>query len=379
MKVLQLGKFYPIRGGVEKVMWDITRGLGASGVRADMLCAVLPEDNPAGGTMILDVAPNARVVCAPALRKVAATMIAPAMCRILRKMIREAEEGGEPYDVIHVHHPDPMAALALRLSGWKGKVVLHYHSDILRQKGLMKLYRPLQEWLLRRADRIVGTSPVYVAESPWLKRYQAKTTYIPIGVEPLEADPDGVAEIRSRFPGKKIVWSLGRLVGYKGYEYLVGAVKHLPEEYVLAIGGEGPLLHELEEKACADGVRDRVFFLGRLSDEDRAALFAACNVFALSSIWRTEAFAIVQVEAMSLGKPVVSTRIPGSGVSWVNEDGVSGLTVPVCDSAALADAIMQVCGSPEKYGEGAAARYAGTFTFGKMISGCVALYSEVND
>lgn len=377
MKVLQLGKFYPIRGGVEKVMWDLTKGLGASGVKADMLCAVLGSDNPSGGVMELEIGPGARAVCVPAWCKLAATMISPAMCRMLRRMIRRAAESGEPYDIVHVHHPDPMAALALMLSGWKGRVVLHYHSDILRQKGLMKLYLPLQNWLLRRADIIVGTSPVYVAESPFLKRFRDKTTYLPIGVEPLMADSAAVSEIRSRHAGKKIIWSLGRLVGYKGFGYLVGAVKYLPEDYVLVIGGEGPLLQELEDRAAMDGVSDRVEFVGRLDDEERAAWFAACDVFALSSIWRTEAFAIVQVEAMSLGKPVVSTRIPGSGVGWVNEDGRSGITVPVCDSEALAGAIMEVCGSREKYGSGAAARYAEMFTFGKMISGCMAMYEDM--
>lgn len=393
MKVLHVGKFYPIRGGVEKVMWDLTRGLGERDVKVDMLCAKLPQD-PADyadrameipsagpsfpeGTMVLKLNRNARVICVPAFRKVAATMISPAMSKTLRKMIKEAETEGEPYDVVHVHHPDPMAALALRLSGWKGKVVLHYHSDILKQKGLMKLYKPLQEWLLKRADIIVGTTPVYVSESPYLALYQDKTTYLPIGINPLSADDAAVAKIRSKFPGKKIVWSLGRLVGYKGYQYLVEAVKYLPEDYVLVIGGEGPLLQDLEKRARYDEVSDRIRFIGRVSAEDCSAWYAASDVFALSSIWRTEAFAIVQIEAMSLGKPVVSTRIPGSGVSWVNKDGVSGKTVPVCDSKALADAIIEVVENSEKYGEGAKKRFESKFTFEKMISGCISIYHNL--
>lgn len=92
--------------------------------------------------------------------KAAATMIAPSMITVLRKVCPS-------YDIVHVHHPDPMAALALALSGYKGKVVLHWHSDIQKQKYLLRLYRPLQDWLLRRADLIVGTSPVYLDESPF--------------------------------------------------------------------------------------------------------------------------------------------------------------------------------------------------------------------
>lgn len=393
MRVLQLGKFYPIRGGVEKVMWDLTRGLDGRGVRTDMLCARLPRDPvdysdremvlPSGdsffpeGTVILGMGSSSRIVCVPAVKKVAATMISPAMVKTLRKMLRRASSEGDPYDVIHVHHPDPMAALALRLSGWKGKVVLHYHSDILKQKGLMKLYRPLQDWLLQRADIIVGTSPVYIAESPYLARYQDKTACLPIGIEPLVADGRIVSSIRSRYPGKKIVWSLGRMVGYKGYEYLVGALKYLPEEYVLVLGGDGPLMPDLARQAEEDGVAGRIDFVGRVSKEDCAAYYGACDVFALSSIWRTEAFAIVQIEAMSLGKPVVSTRIPGSGVSWVNQDGVSGRTVPVCDSKALAEAIEQVVSDAARFSKGAAGRFEECFTFGKMVSGCISIYENL--
>lgn len=377
MKVLQLGKFYPILGGVEKVMWDLTRGLGEEGVKVDMLCAVKPGCGIEQKELILPLGENARVICVPAIRNVAATMISPAMCKKLREMIKDAQKTGEPYDIIHVHHPDPMAALALRLSGWKGKVVLHYHSDILKQKGLMKLYRPLQDWLLKRADKIVGTTPVYIAESPYLKDYQHKATYLPIGIEPLVPDTAKESEIRDRFSGKKIIWSLGRLVGYKGFEYLVEAMAHLGEGYVLAIGGDGPLLSELQHKAEDCGVAGRVHFLGRLSDEDRAAWFAACDVFALSSIWRTEAFAIVQIEAMSLGKPVVSTRIPGSGVAWVNKDYESGLTVPVCNPEALADAIEKVCSNATFYSAGARKRFDEMFTFRKMISGCLEIYRSI--
>lgn len=151
MKILELGKFYPIRGGVEKVMWDITNGVSQRGVDCDMLCAC---EEP----QVISLNEHGRVICVRSLKKVAATMIAPAMISWLRKHRKE-------YDVIHIHHPDPMACLALFLSGYKGRVILHWHSDILKQKTLMKFYKPLQSWLIRRADSIVGTTPVYVAES----------------------------------------------------------------------------------------------------------------------------------------------------------------------------------------------------------------------
>lgn len=153
------------------------------------------------------------------------------------------------YDIIHVHHPDPMACIALFLSGYKGKVVLHWHSDIQKQKVLLKFYQPLQEWLLKRADLILGTSPVYLAESPCLQSVQGKTRCLPIGVEPMRPQAERVAAIREKYPCKKIVFSLGRLVAYKGYEYLIEAARFLDDDYVLLIGGTGPLKAELDEKS----------------------------------------------------------------------------------------------------------------------------------
>lgn len=363
MKVLELGKFYPIRGGVEKVMWDITRGVSGRGVDCDMLCAC---EEP----QVIEFNEHGRVICVKSLVKVAATMISPAMIFWLRKHRKE-------YDIIHIHHPDPMACLALWLSGYKGKVFLHWHSDILKQKTLMKFYKPLQSWLIKRADRIVGTTPVYVAESPALAKVQDKISYIPIGVTPVPEDAEGACRIRDRFKGKKIVYSLGRLVGYKGYEYLVDAAKHLSDEYVVVIGGGGPLKDELQQRIDANGLQEKVFLLGRVPDEEFAAWYRACDVYCLSSIWKTEAFAIVQIEAMSCGKPIVATRIPASGVSWVNAHGESGLNVEPCDGQALAEAIMEICsdeGGYRKYCEGARRRFERLFTFDGMIDRCLELY-----
>ena len=176
-RILQIGKFYPIRGGVEKVMYDLMVGLSKRQIHCDMLCA--STENFAAGT--IEINEYARVIVVPTQVKLAATMLAPAMISKLRRIHKD-------YDLIHIHHPDPMACLALFLSGYKGKVVLHWHSDIVKQKKLLMLYKPLQDWLIKRADSIVGTSPTYVQESPFLEKVQHKVTYIPIGVEELRAD-----------------------------------------------------------------------------------------------------------------------------------------------------------------------------------------------
>ena len=299
MKVLQLGKFYPVGGGVEKVMVDLMGGLSARGMYCDMLCAGV------GLSGISRINSRSKLICVDSWCKLAATMIAPGMISQLRRICQE-------YDIIHVHHPDPMACLALYLSGYKGRVVLHWHSDIAKQRFLLQLYRPLQHWLLKRADVVVGTSPVYMQESPHLAHWQHKVCCLPIGIEPVSPNKEAVEELRSRYGGRHIIFSLGRLVPYKGYRYLIEAARYLGEDYVVLIGGTGPLHDELQELIRHWGVTDRVKLLGRISEEDLPAYYGACSLFCLSSVQKTEAFGIVQIEAMSCGKPVVATRIPQS-------------------------------------------------------------------
>ena len=364
-RVLQLGKFYPICGGVEKVAYDLMSGLSEQNVYCDMMCAATN-----GESRTISVNEHAKVICCHTLAKIAATMISPAMIFALKKV-------QDQYDIIHVHHPDPMACLALLLSGYKGKVVLHWHSDIQKQRILLRLYSPLQKWLIRRADKIVGTSPVYLSESPFLRKVQHKTECLPIGVDPMCPDAAGVRKIKDRYKGKKIIFSLGRLVTYKGYEFLIAATKYLKDNYMILIGGTGALREKLQEEINSMHLHGKVELLGHVSDEELPSYYGACDVFCLSSVQKTEAFGIVQIEAMSCGKPVVATKIPHSGVSWVNAHEESGINVVPGDAYALAKAIEGIAengAAYDRYSEGALNRYQKLFTKEKMIAKCKELY-----
>lgn len=368
MRILQLGKFYPVKGGVEKVMYDLMTGLGQRGIDCDMLCA---ESHGHGAAT--RIGSHARLITCRTWVKAASTTISPSMTLTLRKIAKD-------YDIIHVHHPDPMAALALRLSGYKGKVVLHWHSDILKQKTLLKFFMPLQRWLLRRADLVIGTTPVYLSESPHLEGIGSKTAVLPIGIEPIAINHASASRLRAEYPGRKIVFSLGRLVPYKGYEYLIRAAAKLPDDYVVLIGGSGPLRDHLDGLIGELGLRSRVSLIENISNEERAAYYGACDVFCLPSVQKTEAFGIVQIEAMSVGCPVVTTDIPGSGVPWVNAHGVSGINVPIEDPDALARAIVSIAGDPDtraRYSLGALNRYRDLFTRPAMIDKCMELYETV--
>ena len=366
LSILQLGKFYPIKGGVEKVAYDLMMGLSSRNDRCDLLCATV-----SGKGRTLRMNPNAKLIECHSWGKTAATMIAPSMITTFRRICCN-------YDIVHVHHPDPMAAVTLWLSGYKGKVVLHWHSDIQKQRILLKLYRPLQDWMLRRADLIIGTSPVYLKESPFLKHVQDKTICLPIGVSAIVPDEAAVEKLGQRYGGKKIVFSLGRLVPYKGFTHLIDAARYLSNDYVVLIGGTGTLRNKLEKKIRRLGLENKVMLLGRIPKNELPAYFGASKVFCLPSVQKTEAFGIVQIEAMSCGKPVVATRIPHSGVAWVNQHGVSGLNVTPGNARELAQAIQHIADDDavyEQYAVSAKNRYHDLFTKERMIDNSLRIYN----
>lgn len=368
MKILQLGKFYPIKGGVEKVEYDLTTGLSAHGIDCDMLCASVK-----GKGKCEKRSRYARLIYCTTWKEIAGTMIAPSMITTLQRICRK-------YDIIHVHHPDPMACMALFFSGYKGKVVLHWHSDIIRQKELLALYRPFQKWLIRRANLIVGTTPVYVRESNDLQQVQEKTDFLPIGVDEIATDMEGAQRLREMYHGRKIIFSLGRLVPYKGYSNLIKAAVLLPDDYVVIIGGTGPLREDLERLIDDLKLREKVKLIGFVKDEELPAYYTACELFCLPSVQKTEAFGIVQIEAMSCGKPVVATKIPGSGTAWVNEHGISGLNVTPQRPDEIAEAIQIITKDSdvyEVYATGARERYERMFTKDKMVEGCLRIYERV--
>lgn len=374
MKILQLGKFYPIKGGVEKVMYDLLIGLSQRSITCDMLCAsseILSTNN--------QITPNkfSEIFIEPSINEIAKTKISPALISKLRKICSN-------YDIIHLHHPDPMSALALFLSGYRGKVILHWHSDILAQKVLLRFYKPLQTWILKRADLILTTSPNYLEQSKYLTKYKKKSDILPIGISDISKDyNEGKSEhIKQQYKDKKIIFSLGRLVTYKGFEYLINAAEYLPEDYVILIGGEGPLKQHLQDIINQKQLNSKVCLLGYLDDVDVFSYYKACDLYCLSSIEKTEAFAIVQIEAMSFSKPIVATEIFGSGVSWVNKNGYSGINVPPKNSQKLSLAIIEILQNKDRYDKycnNARQRYLEFFNIKSMIDNVLVLYNSIFD
>jgi rhamnosyl/mannosyltransferase len=282
-------------------------------------------------------------------------------------------------DLVHVHLPHPAAVLGLLASGYRGPLVVTYHSDVVRQRLMSALFHPLLHLLLRRASAILVTSPNYLATSPVLAAHRSRCRVIPYGIslERFGAPRDPrVPALRVRF-GPRLVLAVGRLVYYKGFDVLLQAMAAVDGRLVLI--GDGPLRGALEARVAESGLRDKVVFLGELQNEDAAPYFEAADVFVLPSIARSEAFGIVQLEAMASGTPVVNTRLD-SGVPWVSQDGQTGLTVPVGDCDALAAAINRVLSDEAlgaRLGAGGRARVQEEFGDVRMGDRIAAVYQDV--
>jgi rhamnosyl/mannosyltransferase len=332
MRILELGKFYPPHhGGMETLLRSLSEGFVRCG--ASVECQVAGE----GPANVFETVEGVSLRRLASFGTALSTSLAPGY--LLGPRFR-------PADLWHHHFPNPLADAACFLGNRRTPLVITYHSDVIRQSRALFLYLPLLRWLLRRATRIVTTSPAGIEYSPWLQPYRAKCEVIPAGINlagfaATETVEREAAEIRSSTRGRPIVLTVGRLVGYKGHRYLIESMKGLEAE--LWMVGTGPLESELRQHAAALGLEDAVRFCGEVSPARLPALFHACEVFALASITPNEAFGLVQVEAMACGKPVVSCALR-SGVPFVNLDGRTGLIVPPADAPALNGALRRLLG-----------------------------------
>jgi rhamnosyl/mannosyltransferase len=288
----------------------------------------------------------------------------------------------KPFDLIHLHFPDPMSHLASMTLPAQVPRIITWHADVIRQRSLLKLYHPWQTRILRQARSIIVATPGHVDASPALSlpEIRAKARIIPFGIDPerFSAPSSQAACLRAAYPGKRI-FALGRHVTYKGFDILIQALARLDPEVRLLLGGEGPLTPSLKQLADHLGLSNRVSFLGRIPESDLPAYYQACDVFCLPSVTRAEAFGIVQLEAMAAGRPVVSTRL-GNGVDFVNRDGETGLTVPPGDIESLAHALKILLAQDtlrRELGAHAQKRVCSEFRKEHMAGQTLALYREI--
>jgi rhamnosyl/mannosyltransferase len=362
LKVLHVGKYYsPYAGGIETQLKNL---LGQLRTHMDVEVVVAQHDSSTGWENVDGV----RVLRLPTVVTLASTPFCPSLPRQISK---------SKADIVHLHLPNPAAVLALSLSRYKGPVIVSHHSDIIRQRVLRRLIEPLQHWIMRRSAVVCVASPEYLESSEELTHHRSKCQVLPYGIPVRDLTPAQRNEsegIRRRYK-RPLVLSVGRMVYYKGFEYLIRSMTSIDADLLLV--GEGPMRSELEGLSRDLQVADRVHFLGEVPDVE--PYYEACDLFVLASVARSEAFGMVQLEAMLREKPVVNTRL-GTGVNFVSPDGVTGLTVPPADPDALAEAVNRLLNDQDlrrSMGRAARTRVISEFSDVRMATKMLELYRSV--
>lgn len=333
MKILEVNKlYYPHIGGIESLVKQYSEGL--SKIEGNDVRVLVCRDGKGKG--YVETVEGVEVTRANSWGTYFSCPLSFDFFRKFRKMSRES-------DVVEIHTPFPLGDAALLLSGYKGKVVVAWHSDVVKQKKLLFFYKPFMNYLLKRADKIIVATKGHIDGSSYLPKYRDKCEIIPYGldVEVYDSAPK-TPVLTNKLNNKdnvKILFT-GRLVYYKGVDILLKAFKDV-KGAELFISGSGDLENKLKAYCADNGMEDRVHFMGFLSDEDLKSAFADCDMFVLPSVQKSEAFGIVQIEAMINGKPVINTNLP-SGVPYVSLDKVTGFTVEPSDPEQLRDAIQKL-------------------------------------
>jgi rhamnosyl/mannosyltransferase len=367
MKVTHLGKFYPpVPGGMERVLQALCEGERELGVDSRALVVGTARHT------VHDTVNGVPVTRAASMLRVGSVWFAPALIPLLTRV---------DTDVLVLHEPNPMALLAYAIARPAHRLVVWYHSEVLRSRWRYKLiYEPFLEIPFRRASRIAVSSPALIEHADALAAHRRRCEVIPFGLDITPAEsPEthpSVRTVRERWNGP-IALFVGRLVPYKGVDVVLRALVGV--DVAAVIVGDGPLRAELEQEASRLGIASRTFFVGSVDDAAASAWYGTCDLFVLPSVTRAEAFGLVQLEAMARGKPVISTRLE-TGVPWVNVDGETGFTVPPRDEAALREALGRLIGDQAvrtRMGAAARQRYLNEFTRARMVERTRALYSTV--
>jgi len=361
MKILEVNKlYYPHIGGIESLVKQYSEGL--SKIAGNDVEVLVCRDGRGKGS-VEDIG-GVKVTRANSMGTYFSCPLSFDFIRKFRKMSRTA-------DVVEIHTPFPLGDAALLLSGYKGRVVVAWHSDVVKQKKLLFFYKPFMNYLLKRADKIVVATEGHINGSSYLPEYHDKCEVIPYGLNVPEYDNSPKTPILTDMlsdKGSVKVFFSGRLVYYKGVDVLLRAFRNV-EGAELFIAGSGDLEEDLKSYVSENQMEGRVHFLGFLSDNDLRSAFYDCDIFVLPSVQRSEAFGIVQLEAMVYKKPVINTDLP-SGVPFVSLDKVTGLTVKPEDEEALSSAISKLVSDPDlrkTYGENARYRVLNEFNEDDII------------
>ncbi len=349
MKILQINKHaWPHYGGIERVVDNINQSLSEQ-VQVDVLCVA------ESGEQDIEHNASTTIYRAKAGLKIMSMPISFDFFRLAKNLLPH-------YDWLILHHPFPLGFLIYLLFGRRNKTAVWYHSDIVRQKFTGWLLGPLFRATLQRVDKII-VSDLSIAENSLLLRpFLSKVTVIPFALDlaPYNEEAQLAGEKLRQDTGKPLVLTVGRLVYYKGHEYLIQAMAGLDAQ--LMIIGDGPLKDQLTTLIEELGLNNITILE---SQADLLPYYHAADIFTLPSVAPSEAFGVVQLEAMAAGKPVINTDLP-TGAKTVSLHGETGLTVAPTNVTALHGAIATLLNNPElreQYGRAARRRVERLYSF----------------
>ncbi len=361
IKVMHIGKYLPpSKGGMESSILHICRSLSSAGLDITLV----GTDEPGIGVHHQE---KFKVRALKTLWTWASTPFIIGLLKLIKN---------EKPDLIHLHLPNPWISILLI---WTNiPIVATYHCDIVSFNLLKKLYNPILFFFLNRCAKIIATSPQLASTSEALKNYQEKLSIISLSVPPLDLKNENIELTESLNKiSKNIILFVGRLVSYKGLPFLIKAMKGIDGH--LMIVGDGTKKDSLVRIALEIGVTSKITFAGFVSDADLPSYYKAAKMIVLPSISQGEALGMCLIEGLSIGRPLVTTELR-TGVSFVNQNEVTGLIVPPKDSAALAEAILRVLNSPaerERFSTNAQIRYEQIFDLKKISEQHQKLYQEV--
>ncbi len=367
MKILHCYKTYlpDTIGGVEQVINQIAKGAASHGVNSEVFTLSPNKSEP-------ELKIDGHVVhrCHTHL-DIASTPFSFSAFKAFKKIAKNA-------DIIHYHFPYPFADMLHFACRIKKPTIVTYHSDIIKQKHLLKLYQPLMHKFLNGIDRIVATSPNYLNSSIVLSKYQNKTVIIPIGIADNTRDNIDDTKIKywQKRLGNRFFLFIGVLRYYKGLHILIEATRN--NSFPIAIVGAGPYEQELKAMANKYNLKN-IHFLGKLTDQDKNALLKLSYAVIFPSHLRSEAFGITLIEGAMHSKPLISCEI-GTGTTYINIDNKTGKVVPPNDPLALHHAMQYLWQNPaeaHKLGQNANVRYQDLFTAKAMVDSYVKLYEEL--
>ena len=366
MKVLHVFKTYfpDTFGGIEQCIYQLCKGGEAHGVESQVLCVSTRR----AGSLFCD---GHQVHYAKSNFTLLSTPFSLSVILRLRELAAQV-------DIVHYHFPWPFMDVAHFLVRHNKPVVVSYHSDIVKQRWTLELYRPLMNKFLSSASAIVASSPNYLRSSPVLQRHKDKVSVIPIGLDksnfPIPA-PERMTHWRSCLPTRFFLF-VGVLRYYKGLHTLLDAANICG--YPIVIAGSGPEEDNLKERVAEFGLTN-VMFVGRISDEDKVALLTLCTATVFPSHLRSEAFGISLVESAMYSKPMICCEI-GTGTTYINVDQLTGLVIPPEDPASLAVAMRKMWDDSDTcdaMGQAAFIRYKELFTSDCMAKCYAELYRNL--